>query len=153
MNKNVVIENRKARHDFFLFDKYECGIELKGSEVKSIREGRMNLKDSYVRVINGEVFAVNLHIASYSHDAHIFSPDPLRTRRLLLKKREIEKLTAQTGQKGFLCVPLRAYFKRNFVKLEIALAKKKKEYDKRQALRTRIQDREVREAIKKNLRK
>ena len=151
MSERIAAENRKARHDYFLFDKYECGIELKGSEVKSIREGRVNLKDSYVRVMNGEIFVVNLHIANYSYTHH-FIPDPVRTRKLLLKKREIEKLTGELTRKGFVCVPLQVYFKRNFVKLQIALAKKKKEFDKRQVLKERIQEREMREASKHNLR-
>ena len=141
------IENRKARHDFFLFDRYEAGMELKGSEVKSIRDGHVNLKDAYVRVMNGEVFVVNLHITTYKYTHH-FIPEPTRTRRLLLKKREIEKLTGQITQKGLVCVPLRMYFKRNFVKLEIALAKKKKTYDKRKALKEEIQKREIDRAIK-----
>lgn len=152
MEKPLISDNRKARHDFFLFDKYECGIELKGSEVKSIREGRINLKDAYVRVVKGEVFVVNLHISTYGF-THMFVPEPTRTRKLLLHKKEIEKLTAQMGQKGFACVPTRAYFKKGFVKLEIALAKKKKDYDKREVLKARIQNRETKDAIKRNLRK
>ncbi len=151
MADTLIADNRKARHDFFLFEKYECGIALQGSEVKSIREGRVNLRDAYVRVMHGEVFVLNLHIATYSH-TFIFIPEPLRTRKLLLKKSEIEKLMMQTAQKGYACVPTRMYFKKNFVKLEIALAKKKKDYDKRADLKARIQDKETREAVKRNLR-
>ncbi len=147
MSEQVAAENRKAWHDYFLFDKYEAGIELKGSEVKSIRDGLINLKDAYVRVMNGEVWVVNLHIAAYRF-AHSVVPEPIRTRKLLLKAREIERLTAQISQKGFVCVLLRVYFKRNFVKLQIALAKKKKAYDKRQALKENIQKREIDKAIK-----
>ena len=145
-------DNRKARHDYFLFDKFEAGIELRGSEVKSIREGRINLKDAYVRISGEEVFVVNLHIATYRYTHH-FIPEPTRTRKLLLNRKEIEHLSTSLVRKGFVCIPLRLYFKRNFVKLEIALAKKKKTYDKRQTLKEKIHRREMDKAIKQSLRR
>ncbi len=148
MTDRVNADNRKAHHDYFLFDKYEAGIALKGSEVKSIREGSVQLRDSYVRITGGEVFVVNLHIAPYQY-THSFVPEPTRTRKLLLKKREIEKLTTLMAQKGFVCIPLKVYFKRNFAKLEIALAKKKKVFDKRRTLKEKIQKREMDQAIKR----
>ena len=147
MTDRVSADNRKAHHDYFLFDKYEAGIALKGSEVKSIREGGVTLKDSFIRITNGEVFVVNLHISPYRYTHH-FVPEPTRTRKLLLKGREIEKLTTQIAQNGFVCIPLKVYFKRGFAKLEIALAKKKKAYDKRQTLKEKIQKREIDKAIK-----
>lgn len=148
----MVADNRKAHHDYFLFDKFEAGIELKGSEVKSIRDGHASLRDAYVRLTEGQVFVVNLHITPYKY-THVFVPDPTRTRRLLLKKREIEALTDQMAQKGFMCVPLKLYFKRNFVKLEIALAKKKKQFDKRQTLKEEIRKREVDHAMKRAMKR
>ena len=152
MSSQVIAENRKAYHDYFIFDKFEAGIELKGSEVKSIRDSRVNLKDSYVRIANGEVFIVNLHIATYSYTHH-FIPEPTRTRKLLLNSREIERLGISLDQKGYACIPIKVYFKRNFVKLEIALAKKKKMHDKRQALKEKIHKREVDKAMKEIIQK
>ncbi|MBI4387552.1 MAG: SsrA-binding protein SmpB [Candidatus Omnitrophica bacterium] len=152
MNDHVIADNRKARHDYFLFDKLEAGIELKGSEVKSIRDGRVNLRDAYVRVNQGEVFVVNLHIATYRYTHH-FVPEPTRTRKLLLKKKEIEHLIVDLTRKSFVCVPLRLYFKRNFIKLEIALAKKKKAHDKRQTLKEEIHRKEMDKAVKQSLRR
>ena len=147
----LLCENRKAYHDYFVFDKWEAGIALQGSEVKSIREGNANLKDSYDRINAGEVFVVNLHISPYSYSHHI-SLDPTRTRKLLLKKREIEKIVGMMSQKKYACIPLKILFKRNLIKLEIALAKRKKDYDKRQVLREKIHKKEMDQAIKKGFR-
>ena len=147
MSGQTVAENRKARFDYFLFDKYEAGIALKGSEVKSIREGGANLQDSYIRLNAGEAFVVNLHVSPYRF-AHDFLPEPTRSRKLLLKKREIEKMSVELARKGFVCVPLRIYFKRGFAKLEIALAKRKKAYDKRASLKEKIHAREIDKAVK-----
>lgn len=125
--------NRKARHEYFIEETYECGIELKGTEVKSIRRGRVNLKEGYCSVDNGEVFMKQVHISPYEQ-GNIFNVDPLRVRKLLLHKHEIRKLIGATTVKGYSLVPLSMYLKNGRVKVEIALAKGKKLYDKRQDL-------------------
>ncbi|EEA85496.1 SsrA-binding protein SmpB [Peptacetobacter hiranonis] len=129
----VLATNKKARHEFFIEETYECGIELKGTEVKSIRRGRVNLKEGYCSVDNGEVFMKQVHISPYEH-GNIFNVDPLRVRKLLLHKHEIRKLIGATTVKGYSLVPLSMYLKNGRVKVEIALAKGKKLYDKRQDL-------------------
>ena len=128
----TVAQNRKARHDYFIEDTYECGIELLGTEVKSIRGGKVNLKDSYAKVRNGEVFLIGMHVSPYEH-GNIFNKDPFRDRKLLLHKAEIRKLNAVTMQDGMALVPLSLYFKDGRVKVELAVAKGKKLYDKREA--------------------
>jgi len=128
-----VATNRKAFHDYFLYDKKEAGIVLTGTEIKSIRTGRVNLRDGYVRVRDGEAWLVNVHIAPYSH-ASRENPDPRRQRKLLLHRREINRLQSAVQEKGFTIVPLRIYLKENRAKVEIALAKGKKLYDKREAI-------------------
>ena|SRR3989338_2229470 len=143
------IQNRKARHDYFLYDKYEAGIALQGHEVKSIREGKVNLKDCFVRILRGEAFLFNCHISPYSKIQGHLDLDPLRIRKLLLKKSEIEHLSTKTDQKGFAIVALSMYFKKGRVKLEIALAKGKKQYDKRESIRRREDQREGQAAIKR----
>ena len=145
--------NRKARHDYFLYDKFEAGIALKGFEVKSIREGRVNLKDSFVRVIRNEAFLFNCHITPYSHIQSHAEVDPTRSRKLLLKKSEIDRLAGQTSQKGFAIVPLSLYFKKGLVKVEIATAKGKKEFDKRETIKRRIHERESAAAVKSHARR
>lgn len=129
----VLATNKKARHEFFIEETYECGIELKGTEVKSIRRGRVNLKEGYCSVDNGEVFMKQVNISPYEH-GNIFNVDPLRVRKLLLHKHEIRKLIGATTVKGYSLVPLSMYLKNGRVKVEIALAKGKKLYDKRQDL-------------------
>ena len=129
----VLATNKKARHEFFIEETYECGIELKGTEVKSIRRGRVNLKEGYCSVDNGEVFMKQVHISPYEQ-GNIFNVDPLRVRKLLLHKHEIRKLIGATTVKGYSLVPLSMYLKNGRVKVEIALAKGKKLYDKRQDL-------------------
>ena len=129
----TVAQNRKARHDYFIEDTYECGIELLGTEVKSIRGGKVNLKDSYAKVRNGEVFLIGMHVSPYEH-GNIFNKDPFRDRKLLLHKAEIRKLNAVTMQDGMALVPLSLYFKDGRVKVELAVAKGKKLYDKRQSI-------------------
>ncbi|PIQ86813.1 MAG: SsrA-binding protein [Candidatus Omnitrophica bacterium CG11_big_fil_rev_8_21_14_0_20_45_26] len=151
MTTQAITDNRKARHDYFLFDKYEAGLELKGSEVKAIRDGHCNLRDAFVRIARGEAFLINMHISPYRY-THDFVPEALRTRKLLLKKREIAKLYGQISQKGYACVPLRLYFKRNLVKVEIAVATKKKAYDKRETIKREIHKRETDRAMKQRLR-
>ncbi len=147
MTDQVVVTNRKAHHEFHLFDKYEAGIVLQGSEVKSIREGKANLSDAYIRISNGEVFVVNLHISLYRFTT-VFAPEPTRMRKLLLKRQEIERLIGQLSKKRCACVPLRLYFKRGYVKIEIAIAKKKLAHDKRAAIKEKIQKREIDRAMK-----
>ena len=130
----ILAVNRKARHDFFIEDKYEAGISLCGTEVKSVRMSKLNIKDAYVQVKNAECFVYNMHISPYEK-GNIFNRDPLRVRKLLLHKREITKLAGLTTQKGYTLVPLSVYLKRGKVKVEIGLAKGKKLYDKRADLK------------------
>jgi SsrA-binding protein len=140
-------QNRSASHDFFLLEKFEAGIVLQGTEVKSVRDGRANLKDAYGLVKEGELFLLNAHIGPYS-PASIFNHQPLRTRKLLMKKVEIFKLGAKLQQKGLTLVPTRLYFKNGKVKVEIALAKGKQLWDKRETERRRTADKEARDAIR-----
>lgn len=128
----VLVQNKKARHDYFILETYEAGIELVGTEVKSVRQGKMNLKDSYVDIKNGEAFLIGAHISPYEH-GNIYNRDPERVRRLLLKKQEIMKLTGKLTEKGLTIVPLEVYLNKNWIKLSIALAQGKKNYDKRDA--------------------
>ena len=148
MNKEPIATNRQARFNFFISDTFEAGVVLRGSEVKSIREGRVNLRDAFVRLMNGELFVVGMHISPYSHIENISSYDPTQTRKLLLRKQEVIKLATLMSRKGFTCVPLSIYFKRGFVKLEIGVAKGKKQHDKRQALREKGHVREMKQALK-----
>ena len=143
----IACENRKARHDYFIHETYEAGIELKGTEVKSLRSGRANLRDSYAEVKNGEIFVQHLHISPFEH-GNIFNHDPLRVRRLLLHKREIIKLFSKTREKGFTLIPLKIYFKRGRAKVELALASGKHTYDKREDLKTKAARRDVERALK-----
>ena len=131
--KKILATNKKARHDYFIDEVYECGIELKGTEVKSIRQGRINLKEGYASVDNSEVFLKQVHISPYDQ-GNRFNVDPLRTRKLLLHKAEIRKLIGATTIKGYSLVPMSVYLKNGRVKLELGLAKGKKLYDKRQVL-------------------
>ena len=143
----IACENRKARHDYFIHETYETGIALQGTEVKSLRAGKANLKDSYATIENGEVFVENMHISPYEQ-GNIFNHDPLRRRKLLLHKSEIAKLFGKTREKGFTLVPLKIYFKRGRAKMELALASGKHNYDKRQSLRAKDAKREVEQALK-----
>lgn len=133
LGKKILATNKKARHDYFIDEVYECGIELKGTEVKSIRQGRINLKEGYASVDNSEVFLKQVHISPYDQ-GNRFNVDPLRTRKLLLHKAEIRKLIGATTIKGYSLVPMSVYLKNGRVKLELGLAKGKKLYDKRQDL-------------------
>ncbi len=150
---NPTIENRKAGFDYFLFDKFEAGIALLGSEVKSIRESRVNLKDAFVRVVNKEAYLFNCHITPYSHLQGHLEIDPTRQRKLLLNRDEIDKLSGLTSQKGFAIVPLKMYFKNGRVKVLIAVAKGKKEFDKRESIKRKIHDKESKAAIQSGTRK
>jgi SsrA-binding protein len=144
--KNIA-ENRKANHDYHIFEVFEAGMALVGTEVKAIREGRVNLRDSYGRVEDGEVFALNIHISPYSHRGYA-EHDPLRKRKLLLHREEIRKLIGKTTERGMTLVPLRMYFKDGRVKLAIGLARGKKDYDRRETVRRRETERETRAAVK-----
>lgn len=146
--RKVVATNRKAYHDYFIEEKFEAGIVLKGTEVKSLRDRRVNLQDSYASVKEGEVFLHHCHISPYSH-GNIMNHDPIRTRKLLLHRKEINKLLGKTQQKGLTLVPLRIYFsERGQVKVELGLAKGKKQHDRRESIRAREAGREVERAIK-----
>ena len=145
--QHLIADNRKARHDYHLFETFEAGIVLLGTEVKAIREGRVNLKDSYGRVEHGEVFLYNVHISPYSHRGYA-THEPLRRRKLLLNRAEIRKLIGKTVERGLTLVPVRMYFKNGRVKVAISVAKGKKNYDKRETIRRREVDRETRAMVK-----
>jgi SsrA-binding protein len=142
-----IAENRKAFHDFHLLETFEAGIALLGTEVKAIREGRVNLRDSFARVEGSEVFLYNVNISPYSHRGYA-DHEPLRRRKLLLHRNEIRKLIGKTVEKGMTLVPVRMYFRNGRVKVAVSLAKGKKDYDKRETLKRREVDRETRAAIK-----
>ena len=139
-------QNRVASHNYFLLEKFEAGIALRGTEVKSVRSGRANLKDAYGLVKDGELWLINAHIGPYEH-GNIFNHAPLRTRKLLMHREEIRKLVGKTQQKGLTLIPTRMYFKNGRVKVELALAKGKQLWDKRETERRRTADKEAREAV------
>ena len=143
----IAAQNRKAHHDYYVEEKYEAGIELAGTEVKSVRAGTLNLKDSYCSVKEGELFVHGMHISPYEK-GNIFNKDPVRPRRLLMHKREIRKLYALVKQDGYTLVPLSVYFKDSRVKVEVGLCKGKKNYDKRDAAAQRDAKREMDRAMK-----
>jgi len=149
--KNLTV-NRQAAHFYHLQEKFETGIELTGTEVKSIREGLVNLKDSYAVVKKGEIWLIDCHISPYRAGSY-FNHDPLRDRRLLLRRQEINKLTGRTQEKGLTLIPTRLYLKKNLIKCEIALAKGKKVYDRRETERRRTIDREAKQAIEEHRRR
>ena len=142
-----VAENRKAFHDYHLLETFEAGLVLLGTEVKAIREGRVNLRDSFARVEGREVFLYNVHISPYSHRGYA-DHEPLRKRKLLLHRSEIKKLIGKTVEKGMTLVPTRLYFKDGRVKVAVSIAKGKKDYDKRETIKKRENDRETRAAVK-----
>ena len=148
MSIKIVCQNRKARHDYSIDDVLEAGIVLLGPEVKSLRDGRASLVDSYARVKKGEVFLYNMHITPYPF-AHHVQHDPLRVRKLLLSKKEIRRLIGKTEEKGYTLVPTKVYFTRGRAKVEIALAKGKRKYDKRHALKEKDLKREMEEGKKR----
>jgi SsrA-binding protein len=145
--RRVVAENRKARHDYHVLESWEAGVALLGTEVKAIREGRVNLRDSYARVDRGEVWLMNVHISPYSHRGYA-AHEELRQRKLLLHRHEIRKLIGQVAEKGLTLVPLELYFKNGRVKVLVALARGKQAHDKRETIRRREVDRETRAAVK-----
>jgi SsrA-binding protein len=144
----IVCQNRKAYHDYEILETYEAGIALTGTEVKSLREGKANLKDSYVIIKDGEAFLLNCHISPYSH-GNIMNHDPVRTRKLLFHKKEIQKLMGKVAQKGFALIPLKIYFKGPWAKVEVALAKGKKIYEKRDKIREKEVKREIERALRR----
>ena len=145
-NKDIA-RNKKAFFEYILSDKFEAGLELKGPEVKSMREGKISLSDSFVKAEKGEVYLYGMHVSPYKQSGP-FAPDPTRVRKLLLHKIEIEKLNSLTNQKGYTVIPTRLYFKRGFAKIEIAVAKGKKLFDKREKLRQQTIDRETNRSLK-----
>ena len=142
-----VAENRRARHDYFIEDTYECGIALVGTEVKSVRAGKVNLKDSYAQVKNGEMLLVGMHISPYDQ-GNIFNKDPFRTRKLLLHKREIMRLYGKVKQDGYALIPLSVYFKGSRVKVKVGLCKGKKLYDKRETAAKKDAARNIERSMK-----
>ena len=143
------INNRKARFDYELLDKYEAGIALTGTEIKSIRQGNCNLKDSYVVIRKNEAYIINMNISQYK-EGNIFNHDEVRTRKLLLHKKEILKLNDKIKINGYTLIPVRLYFKKNKVKIEVAVARGKKTYDKREAIKERDINRDIRKRLKGN---
>ncbi|MBE4906966.1 SsrA-binding protein SmpB [Cytobacillus suaedae] len=143
----VIAQNKKANHDFFIEETYETGIVLQGTEIKSLRAGRANMKDSYAKVQNGEVFLHNMHISPYEQ-GNRYNHDPLRTRKLLLHKREISKLIGYTKETGYTLVPLKIYLKNGYAKLLLGLGKGKKQYDKREDLKQKEAKRDIERAFR-----
>ncbi len=148
--RKLIANNKKARHDYFIEDTYEAGICLHGTEVKSLRMGKCSVKESFIRIEDGEVFIYNMHISPYEK-RNIFNKDPLRIKKLMLHKNEINKITGQIAQKGYTLVPLEVYFKGSLVKVEIGLARGKKLYDKRQDIAKKDQKRQAEREFKVRL--
>ena len=145
----VVCQNKKAYYDYFVEETYEAGIVLKGSEVKSLVLGMANLKDSFARIKDGEIFLMNMHISPYAQADKFTEPPPERTRKLLLHKREIRKLIGKTHEKGLTLIPTKVYFRNGKAKVELALAKGKKLFDKREVLKKKTVEREMAKAVKR----
>lgn len=143
----TVARNKKAYHDYFVVESFEAGIVLYGTEVKSVRQGKINLKDSWCSIDDGEIYANHVHISSYDH-GNIFNKDPLRVRKLLMHKREINKFIGQTKQEGYTLIPLSAYFRKGRLKIQVGLCKGKKNYDKRETLARKTAQREAQRALK-----
>jgi SsrA-binding protein len=146
-DEKVLVQNRKASHDYFIEETVEAGIVLTGTEIKSIRRGRANLKDSFARIMNGEAFLWNMHISPYE-EGNRYNVDPTRTRKLLLHKHQIYKLMGQTREKGYALVPLKMYIKNGYCKVLIGVAKGKKNYDKRQDIAKKDAQREMQRALR-----
>lgn len=147
----LIAQNRKARHDYTVVDTMEAGIILQGTEIKSIRNGRINLKDGFARIRNGEAFLLNVHISPYEQ-GNIFNHDPLRTRKLLLHKKQLAKLITETKNTGITIIPLKVYIRNGYAKVLIGLAKGKKQYDKREDLKRKEVNREISRTLKSKLR-
>lgn len=146
--KTPVIENRKAKSDYEIIESYTCGIVLKGAEVKSIREGRVSIKESYCKIENGELYIYSMHISPYP-PAGKFFPDPDRKRKLLLTKRELKRLIGKWKEKGLVLIPIKIFFKGPWCKIEIALARKRKKYEKREVIKRREMEREIKRSLLK----
>jgi SsrA-binding protein len=146
----IYAQNRKAYHEYFIEETLEAGMALLGTEVKSIREGRVNLKEGYVQIKDGEVYILNCHINPYSH-GNIMNHDPLRTRKLLLHAKEIRKLVGKAKERGYTLVPLKVYLKGQLIKLEIGIAKGKKQFEKREQIKEREVKREIEQEFKKGI--
>ncbi len=142
-NENLITQNRKARHDYFIKETLEAGIALTGTEIKSVRARRINLKDGFVQIINGSAFLENVHISEYK-EGNRYNHDPLRSRRLLLHKSEIRRLVKAQARQGIAIIPLKVYLKHGFAKVLIGVGQGKKQYDKREAIKKRDQERELR---------
>lgn len=147
MARKIIANNKKARFEYFIEDTFEAGIVLKGTEVKSIRQGKVSIKESFCNISNGELFILGMHISPYEH-GNIYNTDPLRTRKLLLHRREINKLIGATKEKGYTIVPLNIYLKDGLIKMEIALAKGKKIYDKRESIAKKDVERKIQRAVR-----
>ncbi|MBF2002712.1 MAG: SsrA-binding protein SmpB [Synechococcales cyanobacterium M58_A2018_015] len=145
----IVADNRQARYQYEILETYEVGVELKGTEVKSIRQGKVNLRDGYALIRNGEVWLHNVHVSPHETASQVFNHDPRRTRKLLLHAGEIRKLIGQVEQKGLTLIPLKMYLKRGWVKLTLALARGKKLHDKREDLKRKQENREIERALKR----
>ena len=150
-NVKLIANNKKAFHDYFIEDKYEAGISLAGTEVKSLRQGKCSIKESFIRIEKGEVFIYGMHISPYEK-GNIFNKDPLRVKKLLLHKYEINKMAGKIAEKGYTLVPLQVYFRGSLVKVELGLAKGKKLYDKRQDIAKKDMKREAQRDFKVNMR-
>lgn len=146
-NVKLIANNKKAYHDYFIEDKYEAGISLAGTEVKSLRQGKCSIKESFIRIEKGEIFIYGMHVSPYEK-GNIFNKDPLRVRKLLLHKYEINKMAGKIAEKGYTLVPLQVYFRGSLVKVEIGLARGKKLYDKRQDIAKKDQKREMEREFK-----
>ncbi|MGX5377859.1 SsrA-binding protein SmpB [Ligilactobacillus sp. LYQ135] len=144
---NVLAQNKKARHDYNILETIEAGLVLTGTEIKSVRASRINLKDGYAQIHNGEAWLMNVHISEYDQ-GNRFNHDPLRPRKLLLHKKQINELTGKTSQQGITIVPLKVYLKNGFAKVLLGIAKGKHEYDKRETIKRRDQEREIRRTLK-----
>lgn len=147
MAEKIVATNKEARYNYTLFDTYEAGIELRGGEVKSLRTGNATLKDSFAMIERGELFLYNMHIAPYEMTT-VNVPDPKRVRKLLLHKSDINRLAAQTSQRGYTIIPTKVYFKKGYAKVEVAVAKGKRLWDKREAIQKRETERELRRSLR-----
>lgn len=143
----VVATNRRARHDYFIEETYEAGMSLQGTEVKSLRAGRASLRDSFGRIVGREIYLFNMHIPPYEH-GNIANHEPTRMRKLLLNRAEIRRLIGKVKERGYTLIPLRVYFKRGYAKVELALAKGKRQYDKRHALAEKAAEREIERVFK-----
>lgn len=146
-NGRQIAQNRKARHDYTILETVEAGVSLKGTEIKAIRNGRINLKDGFVRFRNGEAYLFNVHISPYDQ-GNLFNHDPLRSRKLLMHKKQISKLHEQSQNKGMTVIPLKVYIKNGYAKVLVGLAKGKREYDKRETLKRKDQERQIQRALK-----